>query len=128
MAQDTLLRPGEYAVYDVVAVVLAMLKGDTFTADTGRIHSIFYRIRQNMPILQQTMVFSTTGASAFSEDLEDALNTLILSRIIVMSAESDQYIIREKGRVLINELIRPLFTDEELKQMSKIASEFAQEP
>jgi len=127
MGGIALLQPGAYVASDMMAVIVAMLKSDTFIADTGMIQTFFWRMRRIMPILQGVMNFSTTGPFPFSRDLEDALNILYGSRIIVMTADFKKYVIRETGRAVVEDHIRALFTDEELKQLGEIAGAFAQE-
>ena len=127
MQTPVVTQPARYIASDVVAAILAEAGVDAFTGDSTAIQDTFFRMAQSFELLETTMPFSTREVTPFSRDLEDALVSLELSRIIGMeNPDYDRYIVKSAGREFVQEYILPLFTDEEKKQIREMAVFFAE--
>lgn len=130
MERLSLTETGKYILDDIVAAIIALVppeQGDKFEANTRQIHETFHDLRERYSILRDRLNFSQEDVFPFSRQLEEALGTLELSRIIGMeNPDYTRYLIKEDGRAFVKERLLPLFSDNERQQLEAMAAEFAQ--
>ena len=126
MSGVILLKPGQYVASDVVAVVISMMGRSSFPANTRRIHSFFSGVRWSSSVLQKTMVFSKHEAFPFSRWLEEGLDDLLLSRVLMMSGDFERYVLTENGKRFIEQHLHQLFSEQELEELRRLAESFAE--
>jgi len=125
----SLTEAGKYILDDVVAAIIALVpqdRGDKFDANTKQLHETFRDLRDRYTILAGQLNFSEEDVFPFSRQLEEALATLELSRIIGMeNPDYTSYLIKDEGRQFVKDRLLPLFAPEEKQQLEEMAGEFA---
>lgn len=108
---------------ELITAIFNLSGLERITANIGKIHETFYKLKQEFPEYFERLMFDTNGHCPISEDLDEILSAFKLSGRIYWEGFRHYNLWREEESKFIKELEND-FSSDEITQIREMADKF----